>query len=152
MIEQETLSKLAKAGLWETTSMNVAAYCRRSTNKQVSSFEVQRNNIDAFCKKHGFKVVKWFEETVSGGARFDNRIQAKAAGEFCEANGYALIVYSFDRLSRSEKFTNEFFKQYEIDAIFVNNPYGHKRGFVTLADYWQGLIMVNDLVEKGGAQ
>ena len=137
------LYRLVSYGCFETTSLDCVGYCRVSTKKQ--NYDLQKAAIKRFCDEHGLNIVRWYTETISGGAPFNERTAILEAANYCEENGYALVAYTYDRISRSNDFTNEFFLSFEIDTIIVNNPIAKE--IVTLADYWHGLISM-----KGGRQ
>ena len=132
------LEWLVKNGCYETTSLDCVGYCRVSTKKQ--NYDLQKAAIKRFCDKHGLNIVRWYTETISGGAPFEDRSAILEAAKYCEENGFALVAYSYDRVSRSGDFTYKFFKSFEIDTILVDlNPHIKKEIF-TLADYWHGTI------------
>ena len=132
------LEWLVKNGCYETTSLDCVGYCRVSTKKQ--NYDLQKAAIKRFCDKHGLNIVRWYTETISGGAPFEDRSAILEAAKYCEENGFALVAYSHDRVSRSSDFTYKFFKSFEIDTILVDlNPHIKKEIF-TLADYWHGTI------------
>jgi len=73
------------------------AYLRKSTaDKQQHSFERQRASIEMWARNNQFKVVHWFEESISGKYGLDERPQLQAAFE----TGLPVVVSSVDRLSR----------------------------------------------------
>ena len=85
--------------------MRLAAYIRRSTDKQDASPETQRQLISAWATANEHEVVQWhIEEPISGGKKgIDRRpvladmlAQVKAQGRLADG----VVVWKLDRLAR----------------------------------------------------
>ena len=137
-MSETQLDRLVRNGCYETTSLDCVGYCRVSTKKQ--NYDLQKAEIKKFCDEHGLNIVRWYTETISGAAPFKDRSVILEAAKYCEDNGYALVAYTYDRVSRSSDFTYDFFKSFEIDTIIVAGYQSSKKDFFTLADYWKGLV------------
>lgn len=137
-MSETQLDWLVRNGCYETTSLDCVGYCRVSTKKQ--NYDLQKAAIKRFCDKHGLNIVRWYTETISGGAPFEDRVAILEAAKYCEDNGYALVAYNYDRVSRNSDFTYNFFKSFEIDTIIVAGNPPAKKEIFTLADYWKGLV------------
>ncbi len=75
----------------------IYAYIRVSTDKQ--TVENQRYEINQFCKQKGLVVNKWFEETISGTKKVENRTLGKLLKKM--KKGDILICSELSRLGRS---------------------------------------------------
>ncbi len=77
----------------------VALYLRVSTNQQ--TVENQRRELDKYCERQGWQIVKIYEDSgISGSKRdrpaLDQMLQAAAKGSFS-----VVVVWKIDRLARS---------------------------------------------------
>ena len=138
MMSETQLDRLVRNGCYEITSLDCVGYCRVSTKKQ--NYDLQKAAIKKFCDEHGLNIVRWYTEIISGAAPFENRTAILDAAKYCQENGFALVAYSYDRVSRSNDFIYKFFKSFEIDTIIVSNPQ-IKKEIYTLTDYWSGLYL-----------
>ncbi len=85
--------------------MNVVAYFRCSTDKQVESglgLDAQRSQVEAFCARQGLSIVSsYVDEGVSGKTELQSRPELLNAFAELKATGAeALVVAKIDRLSR----------------------------------------------------
>lgn len=81
--------------------MSVAvAYLRVSTEKQ--EVEAQRRAVEEFARQHGFTVLWFTDEAVSGGVRAFERPGFKRMIEFLESNPHVrdVVVFELSRLGR----------------------------------------------------
>ena len=78
----------------------VIAYYRRSTdNGQVHSVEAQRIEVEEFCKKHGLKIIKTFQETESG--KSIQRPVLQQTIKMSNTKKVPIIILRLDRLGRT---------------------------------------------------
>jgi len=78
----------------------VIAYYRRSTdNGQVHSLEAQQIEVEEFCKKHGLKIIKTFQETESG--KSIQRPVLQQAIKMSNTKKVPIIILRLDRLGRT---------------------------------------------------
>lgn len=75
----------------------IYGYIRVSTDKQ--TVENQRYEINQFCKEKELIVNKWFEETISGTKKVENRALGKMLKKM--KKGDILICSELSRLGRS---------------------------------------------------
>ena len=75
----------------------IYGYIRVSTDKQ--TVENQRFEIRRFCKKKGFKVDGWIEETISGTKSYDKRELGKLLDKV--KKGDLIICVELSRLGRN---------------------------------------------------
>ncbi len=75
----------------------IYGYIRVSTDKQ--TVENQRFEIRRFCKKNGFKVDGWIEETISGTKSYDKRELGKLLNMI--KKGDLIICAELSRLGRN---------------------------------------------------
>lgn len=74
----------------------VAAYLRVSSLSQ--DYERQRHEIEDYCKRHGYEMVKVFEEKISGAK--DDRPQFNELCEMTKDEIDCVIVWEISRLGR----------------------------------------------------
>lgn len=79
------------------------SYLRVSTKGQERSglgLEAQRAVIEYFAKVDSAEIVREFVESESG-KEIENRPTLREAIQFCQSNGFVLVVAKLDRLSRN---------------------------------------------------
>lgn len=94
------------------------AYLRRSTNKQPTSFERQKELINQFCEQNNMEVEAWFEEVASGVFGFEKRPILKSAVLKARETKIPIIVSSISRLSRNVSFGSKLFESND-EKIFI---------------------------------
>jgi len=78
----------------------VAAYLRVSTQDQ--SLELQRNEIENYCKSRGWSDVVFYEDFGFSGAKFSNRDGYRKLVKDARSRKFdTLIVFKLDRIGRS---------------------------------------------------
>lgn len=78
----------------------VIAYYRRSTNNgQVHSLEAQQIEVEEFCRKHGLRIIKTFQETESG--KSIQRPVLQQAIRMSNAKKVPIVILRLDRLGRT---------------------------------------------------
>lgn len=75
----------------------IYGYIRVSTDKQ--TVENQRYEINQFCKKNGIVVDKWFEETISGSKKLEERQLGKLLKKMKKED--VLVCSELSRLGRN---------------------------------------------------
>jgi DNA invertase Pin-like site-specific DNA recombinase len=83
----------------------IVSYVRVSTQRQGASglgLEAQRAAVDAYCKQHGVKVGREFQEIESG--RNDERAVLREAIAYAKRTRSKLVIGKLDRLARSVSF------------------------------------------------
>jgi DNA invertase Pin-like site-specific DNA recombinase len=88
-------------------SKKLIAYLRVSTERQQSSrngLEAQKDEIATFARLHGYEVIEYVEEGVSGKYDLVDRPILKEAIKKCLKMKATLIVSKLDRLSRRASF------------------------------------------------
>ena len=84
--------------------MNVIAYLRVSTDGQCGEdkfgLEVQREQIGAYCKTNGHKIVKWYADEGESGAKTRPGFDEIIYGEISNPPYEAVIVAKSDRVAR----------------------------------------------------
>jgi|SRR5215472_12259948 len=113
----------------ENQPIKAFGYIRVSGESQVKKDGPvrQRNDINAWAKAHGYKIVKWFvEEAVCGAVESKDR---PAFGEMLVAllsNGVrTVLVEHLDRLARDvfvQEGTIKLFKEKNLELISVKQP------------------------------
>lgn len=78
----------------------VAAYLRVSTHEQ--SLELQRNEIENYCKSRGWENITFYQDFGFSGADFSNRNGYKQLVKDARLRKFnTLIVFKLDRIGRS---------------------------------------------------
>lgn len=108
--------------------MNVAIYCRVSTQEQAAegySIGEQQSRLSKFCEAHGWKVAHVYSDPGFSGAK----LQRPAIQQLIRDCSYGLfdsvVVYKLDRLSRSQKDT-----LYLIEDVFG----AHQIGLISMCE------------------
>lgn len=114
--------------------LKVVAYYRVSTKKQVTSFEVQKETIEAFAKQHNAIVIAEYREIESGGN--PDRPEFKKALEHAKYSGAKLVVAKMDRLARCIHFTSGLV-QAKVDFTVCDFPEADESMMYQLAIYAQ---------------
>ncbi len=83
--------------------MNIAIYCRTSTNKQDKGLESQTRALNEYCKSKGILNCLTYQDFGVSGAKssrpeLDKMMEKARNGEIS-----TIIVYSFSRFARSTK-------------------------------------------------
>ena len=107
--------EMAGAGL--LPSRRAIGYVRVSTDMQANegiSLEAQQSAIAQYCTLHGLKLVKVYQDILSGGK--DRRPGLQEALKHLSSGGDVLVVVKFDRLSRSIRHFCEIYETYFRDG------------------------------------
>ena len=107
--------EMAGAGL--LPSRRAIGYVRVSTDMQANegiSLEAQQSAIAQYCALHGLKLVKVYQDILSGGK--DRRPGLQDALKHLGSGGDVLVVVKFDRLSRSIRHFCEIYETYFRDG------------------------------------
>jgi len=83
----------------------IVSYVRVSTQRQGASglgLDAQRAAVEAYCKQHGVKVGREFQEIESG--RNDERAVLREAIAYAKRTRSKLVIGKLDRLARSVSF------------------------------------------------
>ena len=124
--------KLNAFGKGKTTSLfqskTAVAYTRVSTKEQADnnqSLTTQANQILMYAQKTGIEIVKSFGGTYES-AKTDERIEFKEMMDYVKKNKIGLIlVYSFDRFSRSGAnavYITDQLKSNNVQVVSVTQP------------------------------
>jgi DNA invertase Pin-like site-specific DNA recombinase len=105
--------------------MNIAAYCRVSTDKedQQSSLEMQKNYFGDYAKKQGHNLVKLYADEGISGTKIKNRKQFQQLMKDAKLGIFELVVVK--DISRFARNTVDFLqsvrtlKSYGINTIFL---------------------------------
>jgi len=107
--------EMAGAGL--LPCRRAIGYVRVSTDMQANegiSLEAQQSAIAQYCALHGLKLVKVYQDILSGGK--DRRPGLQEALKHLSSGGDVLVVVKFDRLSRSIRHFCEIYETYFRDG------------------------------------
>jgi len=105
------------AGAGVLTIRRAIGYVRVSTDMQANegiSLEAQQAVIAQYCALHGLKLVKVYQDILSGGK--DRRPGLQEALKQLSSSGDVLVVVKFDRLSRSIRHFCEIYETYFRDG------------------------------------
>lgn len=73
----------------------IRAYCRKSTNKQETSIEVQRDRIIKYCLYKGWHIDQWLiDEAVCGAMPLEER---PAGSKIFDGDTLRVIIFNLDR-------------------------------------------------------
>ena len=101
----------------------VAVYCRVSSGdqKQKGDLERQKGRVLDYCVKHGYQVLKVYEEVSSG--MNDNRPKLNALFKLVTQRKINRVVVEYkDRLTRFIfKFLEEFFNSYGVTIECISS-------------------------------
>jgi DNA invertase Pin-like site-specific DNA recombinase len=78
--------------------MRIAAYLRVSTEQQTC--DSQRGELEDYCRRRGWKEVRWFTDTASG-AKSDREGLAGLMDQVRRGKLDAVVTFKLDRLARS---------------------------------------------------
>ena len=97
----------------EVKVRRAVGYVRVSTYMQAAeglSLDAQAAAIENYCTMHGLKLVRIYQDAMSGGK--DQRPGLQDALETLQRNADVMIVLKFDRFSRSIKHFCELYEQH----------------------------------------
>ncbi|MCL2637188.1 MAG: recombinase family protein [Oscillospiraceae bacterium] len=84
--------------------MNIAAYCRVSTNKedQLNSLETQKAFFEEYAKKNNFNLIRIYADEGISGTKTKNRVQFLQLMKDCESKIFEMVVAKdISRLARN---------------------------------------------------
>ena len=105
------------AGASQPTTRRAIGYVRVSTDMQANegiSLEAQQSAIAQYCDLQGLKLVRVYQDVLSGGK--DRRPGLQDALTQLEKSAEVLVVVKFDRLSRSIRHFCELYETYFKDG------------------------------------
>lgn len=113
----------------QINNSNAVAFYRVSTTKQDN--ERQYADVKQHCNAYGIKIIKEFEETISGAAKLEDRKELQNLLKYVEDNKPQYVVVSeLSRLARSQDAVN-IIKNWTAQGVcFIS----HKEGIRTLDD------------------
>jgi DNA invertase Pin-like site-specific DNA recombinase len=82
-------------------SIAAVGYIRMSTDKQETSPEQQRSEILSYAQRHGYTILKWFEDLGISGDKTEKRIGFQAMiADASEGRFKAILCWDQDRFGR----------------------------------------------------
>jgi DNA invertase Pin-like site-specific DNA recombinase len=130
------------------------AYVRRSTDRQEQSLGDQRRVIESHATKHGFEIVKWYEDDAISGASVDGRAAFKQMLTDAQSSGRDwryVLVYDVSRFSRGDLdeagYLRHQFRQVGVEVVYVNENLtgGDADDLVVGVKQWMAQKYVKDL-------
>ncbi len=145
---------LDKASSPATPLKPACGYTRRSTNFQEQSLADQRKTIETYAQRHGYEVVRWFEDDAISGASLDVRASFKRMLEEAhsqERTWRYILVFDVSRFSRGDLdeagHLRYQFRQAGIDVIYCNENFtgSDSDELVLGVKQWQARQYIKDL-------
>ncbi len=82
-------------------SIAAVGYVRMSTDKQETSPEQQRKEIEAYAAKHGYSILRWYSDLGISGDRTEKRVEFKQMIADAEDGRFkAILCWDQDRFGR----------------------------------------------------
>ncbi len=129
-------------------------YLRRSTDRQEQSLDDQRRVIEAYADRHGYDIVRWFEDDAISGASVDARAAFKQMVEAArspERDWRYVLVFDVSRFSRGDLdeagHLRYQFRQAGVEVVYCNENFNGSDSdeLVLGVKQWQARQYVKDL-------
>jgi DNA invertase Pin-like site-specific DNA recombinase len=81
--------------------ITAVGYLRMSTDRQETSPEQQRAEIEKYAAKHGYQVMRWYQDSGISGDRTEKRLQfQKMIADAADGRFKAILCWDQDRFGR----------------------------------------------------
>ena len=120
---------------------NVIGYIRVSTDGQVGEdkfgLEAQRVQIEEYCEKNDYRIIKWYEDAGESGAKERPGFDEIVYGEVTNPPAEAVVVAKTDRVARD---VNVYFyykmmlKKKDIELISIAEDFGQLGVFAPMLE------------------